>query len=182
MRDNLNEQPNFTDTNSLDHQLKIDKGQRKTLDALGIEDPRELQQYFELMKDIDLPFKHALPNFQLLREGVTTPQEELENWEIIKKSYDTFDWLAISKVPGLEPLLKLKRMVDLFDKLFREFVDKNINNPQPQATTELEGLLFLIKIEADKLNQCPAYIAYKFYGLYQIDPQSVPDDEYFRNR
>ena len=155
----------------------------KRLEEVGI-DPEQYRLYFDTMRHIDIPLKHALPDPHFVKEGILSIEEVEEMWKIVKDKYQSINVDEQEKEGGREIILKMKILVENYTRLLEEYK----NNPDWKEEREIDPPEELIHIReemlalANEFNNLPAYLSYCLYGMYEIDPDTISPNEYFRNR
>lgn len=155
----------------------------KDLEKAGI-NPEEYRAHFDTMRHIDIPLKQALPDPHLVKEGILSIEELEERWEVVKDKYQSIDVDKLEKEDGGEIISKMKILVENYARLLEQYKDdpgwKNggeVDPPDELIHIRKEMLIF-----ANEFNNLPTYLSYRLYGMYEIDPHTIPQNEYFRNR
>jgi len=153
----------------------------KRLNEVGI-NPEEYRKFFGVMREIDIPFKQALPDPLLVKQEILSIEEVEEMWEVVRLKYST---LKIDEaVDGMEIISKIKVLVENYTQLLKQYKDeikKNIGytiDPSEELISTRKRMIEL----ANEFNNLPAYLSYRLYGMFEIDSDAVLKNTYFRNR
>jgi hypothetical protein len=153
----------------------------KRLNEVGI-NPEEYRKFFGAMREIDIPFKQALPDPLLVKQEILSIEEIEEMWEVVRLKYAS---IKIDKtIEGMEIISKIKILVENYTKLLKQYKDEIkrnnecMTNPSEELMSTRKQMLEL----SDEFNNVPAYLSYRLYGMYEMKSDSIPADEYFRNR
>ena len=152
------------------------------LSETGI-DPEAYREYFEIFRKSDLPLKQALPDPHLVEEGILSAEELKEMWDAVKDRYEAIGSEEQTEETGKSIIEKMKPLAYRYTKLLGDYADdpawkegRTVSPPEELRTVRREMLAL-----ADEFNNLPAYLSYRFYGMYEFDPNEVSEDEYFRN-
>jgi len=169
--------------NALQHrELQKINGLERLKEA-GI-DPEQYRTHFDMMRRIDIPLKQVLQDPHFVKEGILSIEEIEEMWKIVKDKYQLIDIDKLEKEDGAEIISKMKTLVGDYTRLLEEYK----NDPGWKDGGEVDPSEELINTRgeiltlANEFNNLPAYLSYRLYGMYEIDPDSIPQNEYFRNR
>lgn len=153
------------------------------LEQRGI-DLEQYRQYFGTMFDNDAPVVNHLPNFDFLKYGVGTVDEAIESWNLIQSIYEKINFEKLDEATGKAILEKIKILVSELAAELRKW--KQIVDANPGAISSPSEKLVDLKRQigelAEEYGSLPAYIAYRWVGQYEIDPDTVPKDKWFRYR
>ncbi len=173
---------NIKKNNEVQRELQKKKGLEE-LNKVGI-DPEEYRPYFDILRRSDVPLKQALPDPELFAGGILSAKEIKEIWNRAKEGYDRIDLDEQTEETGREIIKKMKELVDRYTTLLDAYVEDPRWNKEEivPPSEELLAVRSEMLEHANEFNNLPAYLSYRKYGMFEIDPDSISQNEYFRNR
>lgn len=173
---------------SIENQIENAAIQRELQKKRGLErlkesdiDPENYRQYFDVLRKSDVPLKQALPDPHLVAEGILSADELKEMWSVIKDRYESIDTDEQTEETGREIINKMKPLANQYAAFLDAYADEEKRAPGAAPSNELLAVRKEILKSANEFNALPAYLSYRLYGMYEVDPATVPKDEYFRN-
>ncbi len=170
------------ESNNRTDKLKA-KGQ-ESLRKINIE-PNEYLHYTELMQQADAPIGQALNVLDYLDGVIITPAEAIEAWSMIENIFDQIDTNKYDESTGQKFLIEMKQLVTDCLTLLKE-LEQKYQNQKITEKIKLPNQLLKIKNRMTELKQdfgqLPAYLTYRQVGIYDINPNDIPDDVWFREK
>lgn len=145
---------------------------RAELARQGI-NPDDYREYFEVMRDNDVPVINQLPDFMFIETlGMESLERAEKKWAALKQRYDAIDLAKQNEHTGKEIIIVMKGLLDQFGGPFAEYArkareTKTIVAPSPELIKLRKKIVELAHRYTD---QVPAYRAYRHVGRFELDP------------